>query len=394
MSKPNAYLENEWRAMRRRIVERIAANECDMTERPFSFPVSAYTDEKRFQAEKDILFKTTPLLAAFSKELAEPGDISLFDGAGPGIFITRREDGSLSAFLNVCPHRGARLVRAEGKRRIFSCPFHAWSFAPDGALLKQPLPACFEGHNDVHLTPVPVAEKHGMVFVRATPHGAPIDLDEFLGPMAPLLEALELNDAMPVAKDTRIAHTNWKAALDTGCEGYHVPATHTQSIAPQLVPFLTIHDSFGLHHRYCSPQKVHLEAVGKSEEEWPHAYYGAVHYIFPNTVFSYTQAIDGDLPVLALLRLFPGDHPGEAQVVFNLYKPADAAAADNAPFQALHEAIIGINQNEDLVVAREVWENYRRLDPKTRMVLGRNEMVLQRSLTQIADAIGMPIESD
>ena len=98
------------------------------------------------------------------------------------------------------------------------------------------------------------------------------------------------------------------------------------------------------------------------------------------------------MPVLALLRLFPGDHPGEAHVVFNLYKPADAADQDSAPFQALHEAIIGINQNEDLVVAREVWENYRRLDPKTRMVLGRNEMVLQKSLKQIADVIGMPIE--
>ena len=36
----------------------------------------------------------------------------------------------------------------------------------------------------------------------------------------------------------------------------------------------------------------------------------------------------------------------------------------------------------------------RRLDPKTRMVLGRNEMLLQQSLMQIADAIGMPIESD
>jgi hypothetical protein len=206
------------------------------------------------------------------------------------------------------------------------------------------------------------------------------------------MESLELHAAAPVAKDVHTAHTNWKLALDTGCEGYHVPATHTRSIAPQLVPFLTIHDSFGLHHRYCSPQKVHVEAAGKAEADWPPAFYGAVHYIFPNTVFSFTQAIDGALPVLALLRVFPGDHPGACSVVFNLYKPADAAGQDDEPFRTLHEAIIGINQNEDLVVAQEVWENYRRMDPAARMVFGRNEMVLQKYQTQIAEIIGMPLD--
>ncbi len=394
MTKPNAYLEREWRSMRLRINEALSVNRADMTDQAVSFPVGIYTDPERFQAEKDILFRMIPLLAGFSSEVAAPGDVMLFDGAGPGIFITRRDDGSLSAFLNVCPHRGARMVREAERRHIFSCPYHAWSFSPDGALIKQPLAECFEGHNSVSLTPVPVAEKYGMVFVRAAPSGAPIDVDEFLGPMAPLMESLELTGATPVAKDTHPAQTNWKLALDTGCEGYHVPATHTRSIAPQLVPFLTIHDSFGLHHRYCSPQKVHLDAVGKPEVDWPHAYYGAVHYIFPNTVFSYTQAIDGAVPVLALLRLFPGDHPGECSVVFNLYKPADAAHQNDAPFQALHQAIIAINQNEDLVVAREVWENYRRLDPSTRMVFGRNEMVLQRYHAQIADVIGMPIGAE
>ena len=45
------------------------------------------------------------------------------------------------------------------------------------------------------------------------------------------------------------------------------------------------------------------------------------------------------------------------------------------------------------MVAREVWENYRRMDPAARMVFGRNEMVLQKYQQQIAEMIGMPIEA-
>lgn len=392
MTKAEEFLALEWRAMRRRIVASIGANQSEMTDATLAIPVGMYTDPARFQAEKDMLFRQTPLLAGFSMEVAESGDVMLFDGAGPGIFIVRRQDRTLNAFLNVCPHRGARLVREPGKRNIISCPFHAWSFGTDGALLRQPLAECFERDAPVHLTPVPVAEKYGLVFIRATPHGDPIDVDDFLGPAAQLLEAFRLEAAPFVAKESFIAQTNWKLALDPGCEGYHVPATHAQSIAPQLAPFITIHDSFGLHYRYVSPQRDHMQAVGKAEEDWPDTQYGAAHYIFPNIVFSFTKAIDGSLPVLALLRMFPGDHPGETLVVHNLYKPADAAELDDAPFQALHDAIIAINQTEDLLVAKEVWENYRRLAPNTKMVFGRNEMVLQRYHQKIAEIIGMPID--
>ena len=108
MTRAEEFLAREWRAMRRRIVESIGANQAEMTDATLSIPVGLYTDPARFQAEKDILFRQTPLLAGFSMEVAEPGDVMLFDGAGPGIFIVRRQDRSLRAFLNVCPHRGAR----------------------------------------------------------------------------------------------------------------------------------------------------------------------------------------------------------------------------------------------------------------------------------------------
>lgn len=389
MTEEQQWLEREWHAMRRRLVNRIGENLSDMTEGVTTIPVKAYTCRRRFAAERERLFRRAPLLAGFSQEVAQPGQIMLLDGAGPGVFIMRREDGSLGAWLNVCPHRGARLVHEEGIRQNIVCPFHAWRFDAGGALTRRPMDPCFAGA-DVALTAVPVAEKYGMVFVRVTPGGAPIDVDEFLGPMVPLLKAFRLDQAMPVGKDSYRVATNWKIALDTGCEGYHVAATHAKTLSPQLMPFTTIHDSFGRHHRYSQGPRSLMRCVGVPEDQWPESHYGAAHYLFPNIVFSYTEAIDGSVPVLALLRLFPGRHIGETLVVHNLYKPADAADVDDAAFKALHRAIIDINQTEDLTVAADVWDNYDNLGDDATMILGRNEMILQRYHRDIAEFIDMP----
>lgn len=389
---PQQFLNEEWVTMRRRIVDRITQRQSDMVSHVVEIPIGTYTDPRRFEQEKSVLFTQTPLLAGFSGELSEPGSVMLFDGAGPGVFITRREDGSLGAWLNMCTHRGARLLRDCQNRTAFSCPFHAWRFDNYGKLIGRPLAECFDGANaSVDLAEVPVAEKYGMIFIKAMPSDDGIDIDKFLGPIASLIQSFELEGAIPIGKDSYRTETNWKIALETGCEGYHVPAAHAKTLAPQMVPFLTIHDSFGIHHRYCGPTRDHIQCVGKPESEWPESSYGAAHFIYPNVVFSYTSAINGSNPVLALLRLFPGNTPGETLVVHNLYKPKNLRDQDDAPFVELHNMIIGINQNEDLVIARDVWRNYVGFSPEHLIVLGRNEMVLQKLHHQIAQGIGMPL---
>ena len=91
------WLQREWWSMRRRLVDRIEYNLSDMTENIGKIPVSAYTCPERFNAERQVLFGRVPLLAGLSPELSTSGQVILFDGAGPGIIISRREDGGLNA---------------------------------------------------------------------------------------------------------------------------------------------------------------------------------------------------------------------------------------------------------------------------------------------------------
>jgi len=83
--------------------------------------------------------------------------------------------GKLRAFANVCRHRGSRLVDGEaGCARVLTCPYHAWSYGRDGALVGVPHRAEYPGLDPDTLGLVPVALErwNGFLFVMLEP-GAP-----------------------------------------------------------------------------------------------------------------------------------------------------------------------------------------------------------------------------
>ena len=109
------------RALERRTVAHLAAGgTTDWGDAPMRISPREYTDPVRFEAERRELFGKAPLLAGLSCEVAKPGDVMLFDSAGPAIIIVRARDGTLNAFLNMCTHRAARLVEDMEKAGLVS----------------------------------------------------------------------------------------------------------------------------------------------------------------------------------------------------------------------------------------------------------------------------------
>src|SRR5256885_12509295 len=55
--------------------------------------------------------------------------------------VTRDAQGELHALVNACAHRGTTLTRVcKGRQAAFTCPFHAWTYKPDGRLIKVKAP--------------------------------------------------------------------------------------------------------------------------------------------------------------------------------------------------------------------------------------------------------------
>jgi len=383
------------RDLERRMVAHLAAGgTTDLANAPMSVSPREYTDPARLEAERRELFGKLPLLAGLSQDLAQPGDMMVFDAAGPAILIVRGQDGKARAFLNMCAHRAARLVNECQRRKLVVCPFHAWSFDLEGRLVAVPGEDAFEGVDRAtrSLVRVPVGEWGGMIFVKAHAGEEEIDVEAWLGDMGPQLLALDLAGARPIKQDRLDTEANWKYCLDTYGEAYHFKALHTTTFGVRTRSNVALYDSFGPHYRVGFTAFAYEELVGRDEGEWPDTPYGGSHFIFPNSIV-YGAPMAGGGGMIGMYRLYPGDEPGRSHTLLSVHRAADAPqATPDADFAAAHDYIVQVVSTEDYSVSKEGQRNLENAPPGFQVVFGRNEAALQDVHRNIAAAIGVPVE--
>jgi len=366
--------------LRRRTVEHIRNGTTDLTDGPMLIATTAYTDEQRHERERRVLFMERPILAALSGDLPNPGDTFLFDEVGPPILLTRNRQGEVKAFLNMCTHRAAKLVTEPGRKNRMSCKFHGWTFDLDGNLVGVPGESGFCGisRESRKLIEVPVAEWHGLIFVRALPGGEPIDVVEHLGEgMAAELAHLQLEKAKPMKSSRFEVEANWKYAMDTYGEGYHFATLHPTSIGALAMSNIMSYVNHGPHHRLAMPRADFLDCVDTPESEWPPTSYGGLYYIFPNTVINCNTMANGE-QFYGVSRLFPGEQVDRAATMLVTYKPGHMPEdADPSLWTNMHDFIQKVITTEDYSVSRDGQINMKYAPEGFQPVLGANELALQ-----------------
>src|SRR5882724_11930102 len=94
----------------------------------------AHADPAVFALERERIFGRLWIYVAHESQLKKPGDFVRTRLAAHEVIVTRHTDGKIYVLQNRCPHRGARLCMVDqGASRLFSCPYHAWVFRPDGS---------------------------------------------------------------------------------------------------------------------------------------------------------------------------------------------------------------------------------------------------------------------
>ncbi len=382
------------RDLERRVVAHLAhGGTTDLADAPVRISAREYTDPERFAAERRELFGKLPLLACLSRDAPGPGDTFTFDAAGPAILIVRGQDGKARAFLNMCTHRGARLVDEPQRRKLMVCPFHAWSFDTEGRLTGVPGEACFEGVDRAArgLVRVPVGEWGGMIFVKAHAGEEEIDVEAWLGDMGPQLLNLDLANAGPIKLDRVDTEANWKYCLDTYGEAYHFQALHTTTFGVESVGNVALCDTMGPHYRVFFTNKGYQDCVGKDEAQWPTLPYGGSHFIFPNSIVYGAPMPDGG-GMIGMYRLYPGESVGKCFTLLSSYRGADAPAeTPDEAFAQAHDYIVQVVSTEDYSVSRQGQRNLQHAPPGFELVFGRNELALQNTHRAI-DAILGPAE--
>lgn len=256
-------------------------------------PVERYVSQARFDSEYAAIFRKAPTIVAHASELAEPGSFLTKTLAGLPVLLTRDRTGGVNAFLNVCRHRGARLVgEASGCKHIFSCPYHAWSY--DGAGHLRGIPHRDPGFPEIDrsahgLRRLPAAERLGLIWVVADPTAVP-DFDAHIAPLTADFEWLEMDRMAVAATDTFERAANWKLLIEGGIEAYHFKVAHKDTIGPHFLDNLSSYAMLGQHMRSVLPRTSLASLHNVTRENWSIREHANVLYtVFPTTQFLLMQ---------------------------------------------------------------------------------------------------------
>jgi phenylpropionate dioxygenase-like ring-hydroxylating dioxygenase large terminal subunit len=349
-------------------------NTTDMAPEMKEMKVEAYTNKERYSAECERVFKNLPLALALSLELKKPGDYKAMTVMETPIIICRNDKGIVKCFLNACRHRGARLCEdGRASKRVFACPYHAWTYDRDGALIGRYAAETFGelDHEQYGLTELPCDERSGLIWVNLTPKQE-FDLGEWLGDFASELDTLCLKD-WHLHKTRIIKGPGWKVTMDGYLEAYHHNFVHGQTVGQHTVGNLLVLDTYGPHQRLTFGRKTLGELSEKEKSSWdPERHIRLIHSCFPNLSIS---GILGDHCLVS--QIFPGPEPDSTETIqYILSATCPETKEQLSATENFSDMVLQAVQDEDYRIGFGI-QGALQSGANESFVFGRNEPAVQ-----------------
>lgn len=217
---------------------------------------------ENFAKEKETIWRRAWLSIGHTLDVPESGNYLVYDipTFNLSLLVIRGKDEKVRVFHNICRHRGNKIVReGDGKKAVFTCNFHGWSFGTDGKLLNITDAKEFDNCDPDQLGLIEVHSQiwNSFIFINLAekPH---CTLEQWLGPMFSQYDNY-FEHQEKVASFKSVVNGNWHLGVNSFTEGYHTLYLHKstardyqggKSNPDRHRPHIEIFDR---HHRYSAP---------------------------------------------------------------------------------------------------------------------------------------------
>jgi phenylpropionate dioxygenase-like ring-hydroxylating dioxygenase large terminal subunit len=198
-----------------------------------------FSDQAVYDEEMVKIFGRAWLMIGHESLVPRPNDFfHTYMGEDP-VILTRDGQGQLHALLNMCRHRGNRVVRCDdGNARSFMCTYHGWTYANDGALMHVP------GESEAYCGALDKSSR-GLVKARIEIYAGIVfatwatdapSLEVYLGDARWYLDTVfnRRDGGMQALGPVKwLEPVNWKTMVDNCSDNYHVPTSHLSSAMVQ-----------------------------------------------------------------------------------------------------------------------------------------------------------------
>lgn len=379
-----------------------------------------YVDEEVFALEMRRLFANTWVYVGHESEAPAAGDFITTEIGDRPVVMVRDEEDALHVLHNRCPHKGTRLVaeRAGHTGRYFRCPYHAWTFRPNGEIHAIPLRRGYDGAGLEESTAArgvaragAVRNYRGFVFARLSTAG--IGFDEYFGESLSSLD--NMIDRSPAGRlevagpPLRYLHRcNWKMLVENQTDACHPMVAHESSAGTAvrlyeemqqpggagkpmamevIAPFVSRYEFFeemgirvwpnghghtGVHHSIHSDYSAvpgYFERMAEAwGEERARAILGENRH---NTIYFPNTMVKGPIQLLRRFQPLAADRTLVESYVFRLVDAPDLLLERTVMYNRLINAPTSIVGHDDLEVYERMqaglrsdgneWVNLRRL---------------------------------
>ena len=363
-----------------RLQSLIVNQETDYAKSIYKNAVIEYIDASIANTEKKIIFEESPICLGTAALVPNQGDWFTVDIGDKSILIVRNNKTEISAYLNICSHRGAKLVEGSGtKAYAFKCPYHSWVYNLDGELKARPRENAFDEINkdQCSLQKFELDNHQGFLWLimdekAKNKHASnKADLNE-------LLIDYDFNKYQHFKSIKIYPKLNWKLAVDTFLELYHIDELHTKSLAPIIKNDLQLFDTYGKNIRVIGARHsaVKLNRVLKDQREFD-THTIQLRILFPNTILvCHPDHVE-------VWQILPKNEVNECEVSFSLYtKEAFSSKSAIRHWDNNFNLALNAVVKEDFPLGENVQKGFYAA-PKRKIIFGKNEPALQHFHKQI-----------